>query len=427
MPRWRSVWLVARREILERGRSRGFILSVGFTTLIVIGSFLVPALLFGGESVTKVGVVEPAPPALSSAIQASADRFDHKVAISTYPDAAAADAALTAGTVDVVVEVPADLSGPGEVRFKEKTDASVAQIISAATIALRVQTVLDASNVDQGSLAAAQQPPGVAALDPQTEDDQARFLFANIGAVLILIGIFTFGYSVLTGVVEEKQSRVVEVVLSTVRARDLLMGKVLGIGVLGVVQLVVFVLAALIAALATDRLALPTTTPGAVALLIVWFVLGYLLYSTALGFLGALASRMEEASNASTPVTMIAMISYFVAIFAVISEPDGTVATIATFLPPSAPFVVPLRAAFDAIPPWQIGVSALITMVGIWVLFVIGAQGLLGRRAAGRWPDEAARRVAVGRGVAPARDRVSSARRGRAAGTGRGPRRRPAR
>ena len=71
---------------------------------------------------------------------------------------------------------------------------------------------------------------------------------------------------------------------------------------------------------------------------------------------------------------MIAMLSYFVAIFAVISEPDGTVATIATFLPPSAPFVVPLRAAFDAIPPWQIGLSMLITIIGIWVLFVIGAR-----------------------------------------------------
>ena len=127
------------------------------------------------------------------------------------------------------------------------------------------------------------------------------------------------------------------------------MGKVLGIGVLGIVQLVVFVTAALVAALATDRLVLPRPRPARSALLAVWFILGYTLYSTALGFLGALASRMEEASNASTPVTMVAMISYFVAIFAVVDDPDGTVATIATFLPPSAPFVVPLRAAFDAI------------------------------------------------------------------------------
>jgi ABC-2 type transport system permease protein len=374
MPRWRSIWLVARREILERGRSRGFILSVAFTTLIVVGSFIVPALLFGEDSATKVGVVEPAPATLSAAIEATAERFDQDVAILTYPDAAAADAALSDGTVDVVVEMPADLSAPGEVRFDKETDQGIAQLIATATIGLRAQAVLDRSDVDQAALAAAQQPPSVTALEPQTEDDQAKFLVANIGAVLILVGIFSFGFTVLTGVVEEKQSRVVEVVLSTVRPRDLLMGKVLGIGALGVVQLVVFVVAALAAALATNRLTLPTTTPGAVALLGVWFVLGYLLYSTALGFLGALASRMEEASNASTPVTMVAMISYFVAIFAVIDDPSGTVATIATFLPPSAPFVVPLRAAFDAIPPWQIGASVLITMAGIWILFVIGAR-----------------------------------------------------
>ncbi len=374
MPRWRSIWLVARREILERGRSRGFILSVAFTTLVVVGSFLVPAILFGEDKATKVGVVEPAPAGLSTAIESTAQRFDQEVAIRTYPDAAAADAALADGKVDVVVAMPPDLSGPGDIRFDKRPDQATAQIVSAAMTGLRVQSVLGASNVDLGALSAAQQPPAVGARQPQTEDDQARFLVANIGAVLILVGIFSFGFAVLTGVVEEKQSRVVEVVLSTVRARDLLMGKVLGIGVLGLVQLLVFVVAAMVAALVTNRLTLPTTTPGAVALLALWFVLGYLLYSTALGFLGALASRMEEASNASTPVTMVAMISYFVAIFAVIEDPSGTVATIATFLPPSAPFVVPLRAAFDAIPAWQVGLSAIITIAGIWVLFAIGAR-----------------------------------------------------
>jgi len=374
MPRWRSIWLVARREILERGRSRGFLLSVAFTTLIVVGSFVIPAIVFGGDNPTKVGVVEPSPAGLQTAIEQSAERFDHKVVVTSYPNAAAADEALTNGSADVVIVMPADLSGPGDIRVKRQPDQATAQVIAAATVALRVQNVLGGSNVDQQALADAQRPPETTSLQAQTEQDQAKFLVANIGAVLILVGIFSFGFSVLTGVVEEKQSRVVEVVLSTVRARDLLMGKVLGIGVLGIVQLVVFITAALIAAIATNRLVLPTTTPGTVALLAVWFVLGYLLYSTALGFLGALASRQEEASNASTPVTMVAMISYFVAIFAVIDDPDGLVANIATFFPPSAPFVVPLRAAFDAIPLWQIGVAALLTIIGIYILFTIGAR-----------------------------------------------------
>ena len=188
------------------------------------------------------------------------------------------------------------------------------------------------------------------------------------------------------------------------------MGKVLGIGALGIVQLAVFMIAAMIAALVTNQFDLPSTTPGTVALLAVWFVLGYLLYSTALGFLGALASRQEEASNASTPVTMVAMLSYFVAIFAVIDDPNGLVANIATFFPPSAPFVVPLRAAFDAIPPWQIVLSAIVTIIGIYVLFTDRGTGLRGRSPPVRRPDQAPRRVAVGRGVALVAERLEQPR-----------------
>jgi ABC-2 type transport system permease protein len=246
--------------------------------------------------------------------------------------------------------------------------------VGGAVIGLRVDAVLTDADVDRAALTAAQVPPATTELDPQTEADQARFLIANLGTILILVSIFSFGFTVLTGVVEEKQSRVVEVVLATVRPRDLLMGKVLGIGILGLIQLAVFVLAGGAAAVATDRLVLPSTTPAAVLLLVVWFILGYTLYSTTLGFLGALASRMEEASNASTPVTMVAMISYFVAILGVVDDPDGTVARIATFLPPSAPMVVPLRAAFDAIAPWEIGVSIAITLAAIYGLFAIGGR-----------------------------------------------------
>jgi ABC-2 type transport system permease protein len=374
MSRGRSVWLVARREILERGRSRGFIFSVLFTTLLVIGSFVVPTVLFDEDEPVRIGLVRPIPAGLEGTITATAAQFEQPVDLVPLDDVAAADAALASETVDVVAEVPSDLSSPGSIRFAKEADQGVSQVISASIIALRFQDILGDAGVEPGALIDAQQPPSVDSLDPETEADQSRFLFANIGAVLILIGIFSFGFTVLTGVVEEKQSRVVEVVLSTVRPRDLLMGKVLGIGILGLVQLVVFVVAALAAAVWTDRFVLPETTPSAIALLVVWFVLGYALYSTALGFLGALASRLEEASNASTPVTMIAMISYFVAIFAVINDPSGLVAQIATFVPASAPFVVPLRSAFDAISAVEVVIAIVITVIAIWALFVIGAR-----------------------------------------------------
>jgi ABC-2 type transport system permease protein len=118
----------------------------------------------------------------------------------------------------------------------------------------------------------------------------------------------------------------------------------------------------------------PATTPGAIVQLVIWFFLGYILYATALGFFGSLATRMEEASNASTPITIVATASYLLAFLAVGEDPTGTVARVMTFLPPSAPMVVPLRAALDAIEPWGIGVSIALTVAAIWALFVVGGR-----------------------------------------------------
>jgi len=175
-------------------------------------------------------------------------------------------------------------------------------------------------------------------------------------------------------VVEEKQSRVVEVVLSTVRARDLLMGKVLGIGVLALAQLLVIVAAGITAAQLSGQLTLPPTTVTAVVQLLTWFLLGFAFYATAMGFLGSLASRVEEASNASMPVTMTATACYLVSILLVSQEPDGILARVLTFFPPAAPMVVPLRTALDAITPIEIVLSILVMLAAIWVLFVIGAR-----------------------------------------------------
>jgi ABC-2 type transport system permease protein len=367
------MWLVARREILERGRSRGFLFSIAFTTLIIIGSFVIPSLLFDRDETRRVGV-EGAAPGLAEALQTEAQAYGETLVVIDLPDTAAAERALADGEVDAVIALPPDLSGPGVIRYQEEADGILTALVSRAVVELRLAPVLAEAGVDPATLLAAQSAPEVSVVDPPDAGAESGFLVANIGAVLILLGIFGFGFTVLTGVVEEKQSRVVEVVLATVRARDLLMGKVLGIGILGLVQLAVFVVAALIAALVTQRLTLPASTPAAIALLVVWFILGYALYATVLGALAALASRMEEASNVSTPVTMVAITAYFVAIFAVADDPSGPIAVLVTFLPPIAPFVVPMRAAFDAISAVEIAGAIAVTVATIWLLFEVGAR-----------------------------------------------------
>ncbi len=361
--RIRAIRLVATREVLERGRSRGYLLSLLFTLFLLAAGFLLPTLVLTGDHPTKIALVGSTPAVLGPALQTSAEQFDATVDISTLPDRAAADAAVGDKTVDAALEVPPDLSTPGELIVLEEAGSQLRGIVSGAVISLRA-----------GSAGQLLIPPSVTALKPPTAENTTAIIFANAGIILMFIGIFTYGTWVLTGVVEEKQSRVVEVVLSTVRPRDLLMGKVIGIGLLALAQLIVLVAAGIGAAQLSGRLSLPPTTVGAVVQLLTWFVLGFALYSTALGTLGALASRVDEAQNAAMPVTMTATFSYIVAIVFVTQEPSGVVARVMTFLPPSAPMVVPLRAALGVIDPWEVVVSIAIMLAAIWLLFVVGAR-----------------------------------------------------
>ena len=277
MRRLRAIRLVAMREILERGRSRGYLLSLVFTVFLLVAGFLLPAFLLGQDESPNLALVGTPPAGLQAAIEGAAGQYDVTLDISTVPDRAAAEAALRAKTIDAALDVPADLSGPGELIVLEEAENRIQAITSAAVIGLRA-----------GADAAKLEPPTVDPLEPPTEAHTTAVIFANAGIILMFIGIFTYGTWVLTGVVEEKQSRVVEVVLTTVRPRDLLMGKVLGIGLLALVQLLVLVAAGIAAAQLSGRLELPPTTAGAAIQLVTWFILGFAFYSTAMGFLGSL-------------------------------------------------------------------------------------------------------------------------------------------
>ena len=353
MSRRRAIWLVARRELIERGRSRAFLFSLLLSVGIILAGVFLPTLIGNAADAQHLGIVGSPPSGLVDGIQATAKTVALTVTIETVPDVATGDARLRDGSLNAVLVVPPDGSTPSFVS-RARPNGLLQQVVAASFTT----------------------PPQITVrqLEPDDPNRDVSFIFANVGVILLFISIFTFGTWVLTGVVEEKQSRVVEVVLSTIEPRDLLVGKVLGIGVLGLVQLVVMVSVGLTAGVATHRFSLPTTTPSAIAMLFLWFTLGYAFYSTALGVLGALASRMEEASNASSPVSFLAMGSYFFGLFVAVNDPSGTAARIASFIPPVAPMVVPLRAALGAIEPWEIVGSAGLMVAAIWVLFVVGGR-----------------------------------------------------
>ena len=384
MSRIRAVRLVAMREILERGRSRGYLLSLLFTVILLgrRASCCRPCCS-ARRSRPKLALVDPVLPGLESAIEGIAAQYDVTLVISSVPNQAAGEAAVREKAIDAALLVPADLSSAGHLIVLDDPDGQVQAIASAAVIGLR-------AGGDAGLL----DPPAVTALEPPTAEHTTALVFANAGIILMFIGIFTYGTWVLTGVVEEKQSRVVEVVLTTVRPRDLLMGKVLGIGILALFQLVILVGAGIVASQLSGRLSLPGTTASAVIQLLAWFVLGFAFYSTAMGFLGSLASRVDEASNASMPVTMTATLSYLLSILLVTQEPNGDRR--------QHPHVLPaVRADGRAASDRAGGDPALggRPLGGAHARRHLGAvrhrrSRLLGRRAPDRRADEAARRVA---------------------------------
>lgn len=353
MSRGRAVWLVARRELLERGRSRAFALSLIVSVGLIVAGIILPSLFGGGPGSQRLGVVGPAPTGLVSGLTATAQLAGLVVVSEPVADSGAGEARLVDGSLDALLVFPADGSIPAYV-VRTRGNALLQQVVLASF-----------SPAPQISFRE---------LQPADAAQDTSFIFANVGVILLFIAIFTFGTWVLTGVVEEKQSRVVEVVLATIEARDLLIGKVLGIGILGLIQLTLMITAGLATGVISGRFTLPATTVPTVANLVLWFILGYAFYSTALGVLGALASRMEEASNASSPVTFIAMGGYFFALLVALNDPAGTAARVATFIPPVAPMVVPLRAALGAIEPWEMILSAVVMCAAIWVLFVVGGR-----------------------------------------------------
>jgi ABC-2 type transport system permease protein len=173
--------------------------------------------------------------------------------------------------------------------------------------------------------------------------------------------------------VEEKASRVVEVLLATVQPRAILAGKILGIGALGLLQLALTAVVGLAAASASGAIELDAGDLGTLAVVLVWFLLGYLLWSSLYAMGGVMVSRQEDLQSSTTVLTILLVIGYLLA-FPAIDDPDGTLAVVASLFPLFAPIVMPLRVALDAASAVEIAASLVLLVGSIALLVPLGAR-----------------------------------------------------
>ena len=374
LSRYALIRLVAGREIGERIRSKAFRISAGVTLAFILAVAVIPGLVGDdGPTTYDVGVFAAGADALAGRLPEVAALDDGvKVDVRRLAGAEEARRLVESGDLDAAV-------GDGQVIVDTELGDRLGFIVQEANRQVVGEAALAGAGV-RGEAAArilAPEPLAVRALDPESEEDTTREGLVFVGTLLLYGQLLGFGYWVASGVVEEKSSRVVEVLLAKAPATQLLAGKVIGIGVVGLAQLVVFVVIGLLAAAATGSIDLPPETPAVAAQVIGWFVLGFALYSCLFAMAGAIASRAEELQSTTTPLTFLTMGSFFAAVSAG-GSPDGTVAQIATFVPFSAPMVLPIRVAAGEIELWAIVVSVAIVLVSI-----VAAMRLAGRVYAG--------------------------------------------
>ncbi len=370
----RRVWLVARREWNQRVRTLAFRISTLISVLIVVALIVAPEMYGGGIKPTRtVGVVGQSSSQLPTLLRAFGDQLGLSIKTREFADEAAGRAALRSG------DVAALLVDQRELVWKAEADEQLKTIVTSAVQALQQQQAIGKLGLTPEQAQRLLQLPDLpsTSLEPATKERSARVALATIGVILLFMAIVFYGGFVLVGVVEEKSSRVVEVLLSRLRPTELLAGKILGIGLVGLAQFALVAGAALITLGLTGNTLAPKTTPSTIGWILFWFVLGYGFYSVLFATAGSLVSRQEDAQSIQFPITAVLLVGYFFA-FAAAESPNGVAALVGSLVPPTAPMVMTVRMAQGGVPWWQIVLS-----VALMAVTVYGMVQLAGRIYAG--------------------------------------------
>ena len=360
----RGTWrLVAARDFWVRLRDRGFMISTAITLTVLTVLILIRAVGGSGTPTYELGVVRGDATAVADAAVSIAGSVGVQVQVWRYDDASAGERALREGEVDALLEGEV-LSGVRDVPDQ------LTQVVQAAAIGTRLRDTLTDYDVPadlQGELGD-QTPVEVRTLEPQDPNRDRNGAVALIAVVLLYGQLFGYGIWIATGVIEEKSSRVVEILLSAIGPRQLMAGKIIGIGVLGIGQLAVIAVYAIVLATLTGALDIPTQAIGVALLAIGWFVLGFAFYAGLFAVAGSLVSRMEELQNAMTPINLTIFVSLFISIGA-LQNPDGLLPRIASILPTSSALAMPVRIVLGSATPGEVALSVAL-LVGSTIALV---------------------------------------------------------
>jgi len=373
MGQWQGIRLVASREISTRLHSRAYRISTLVLLLMIVTFTIIMKFVNGATSGETVGYTAPNAQ-LAVALEASAKAIGTNVTIKPVAGEPAGRDELSGGSLDAL------LAGDGsrvQVVVKGNLDEKLrgALNVVAGRLALDQQIIGLGGDPARVNAAVANAGIEVTPLEQPHQYNAQQLVLGIIAGVLIYLSLLMNGQAVAQGVVEEKTSRVVELLLATIRPWQLLVGKVLGIGVVGLLQMLVFAVVGVVAALSLGVLTISASAAaGTVAWLIAWYLLGFVMYSIVFAGLGALVSRQEEVSGVVTPALMFVIAGYIVGISILPSNPGSRLAEVLSIIPLFAPTIMPMRLAMGGVPAWEATVSVALVVVLIPMLIWLSGR-----------------------------------------------------
>lgn len=329
----RSMWLVAMREVMVRLRSVAFLVSTGLMLALVLGSIIVSALVTANAAEPKVAVVEGVTLPANASVDAQ-----------TVPSREDAEELLRDGEVDAAI-VPDD----GTLGF----------------------AVLGDDSVPTGVVQALSVAPPVQLLDESAAAGFVGYIVAIGFGLIFFLSAMTFGSTIAQSVVEEKQTRVVEILLATIPTRVLLAGKIVGTTILALGQVALLLAIAIVALSVTGQSQLLLGLGMPFVWFAIFFVFGFVLLAALFAATGAMVSRQEDIGSTTTPVTMLVMIPYFVTVFL---NDNPVVVTVMSYVPFSAPIGMPLRLFLGDAQWWEPLLSLVILVATCLGVIALGAR-----------------------------------------------------
>jgi ABC-2 type transport system permease protein len=386
-----AVRLVAAREIRVRMRARSFRVALGISVAAVVLGIVVPHLLASTPDPYDIGLVGALAGPSADAMRSAGDAVDRKIIVHQVSSERAARAALRAGSLDMaVVDAGTRLIVQRVPRASDT--GTFARYLATVRGTLGLYDGLFAGGLtpDAARAALSHPPLPVTGVLAPRRDRDAQKAITSVGIILVFIFIQQYGSWVLTGVVEEKASRVVEVLLAVVSPGELLVGKTLGIGVVAMAHGATVAVAGLAASAAIGGTVLEHGGWQLMISLVGWFLLAYALYCLLMAMAGSLVARQEEAQNASFPFTLPLLIGYVASIGTVFSDTTPTFVKVLSFIPLTAPVSMPARLAAGNVPVVQVAISVGLLLVSIVVAArmasIVYERGVLQTRRL-KWSD----------------------------------------